>query len=157
VIAASSSQQLQTNGILVLDKARPRATLPAITTQTRRALRYRRSLTSIVHKRRRRSVATPFLCCASPFYRDNDHPVLGTQTDPTRVIPTFHLRKPTSPYNLTRYLRYHTVNTMARTSGRTLSGLVAILFLFLLVTPARAAWNEAYCSKQNTGTTDVCK
>ncbi|KAH7379422.1 hypothetical protein DE146DRAFT_625730 [Phaeosphaeria sp. MPI-PUGE-AT-0046c] len=45
---------------------------------------------------------------------------------------------------------------MQRTAGFTFSGLVAILFLFLLATPALCAdWNEAYCSNQNTGSTDV--
>jgi hypothetical protein len=109
-------------------------------------------------QRRRRSVATPFLCCGSPFCRDNDHSLLGAQTSPTQVVPTIYIRKRTSLYNLIgTYPRHHTLVTMARTSGRTLSGLVAALFIFLLVAPVRAGWDEAYCSQQNTGSTDVCK
>lgn len=47
---------------------------------------------------------------------------------------------------------------MQRTAGFTFSGLVAVLFLFLFAAPALCAdWNEAYCSNQNTGNTDVCK
>jgi hypothetical protein len=46
---------------------------------------------------------------------------------------------------------------MEQRPGRSLSGLVALLFLFLLATPALAAWDEAYCSSQNTGSTDVCE
>lgn len=46
--------------------------------------------------------------------------------------------------------------TMQRTAGFTFSGLVAVLFLFLLAAPALCAdWNQAYCSSQNTGNTDV--
>ncbi|OAK96995.1 hypothetical protein IQ06DRAFT_308086 [Phaeosphaeriaceae sp. SRC1lsM3a] len=45
---------------------------------------------------------------------------------------------------------------MQRTAGFTFSGLVAVLFLFLFAAPALCAdWNEAYCSNQNTGNTDV--
>ncbi|KAF2027575.1 hypothetical protein EK21DRAFT_71580 [Setomelanomma holmii] len=45
---------------------------------------------------------------------------------------------------------------MSRRISSTLSGLLAILAIILLVSPARAAWTESYCSSQNTGSTDVC-
>ncbi|KAL5114587.1 hypothetical protein ACEQ8H_007556 [Pleosporales sp. CAS-2024a] len=38
---------------------------------------------------------------------------------------------------------------------RSLPALLAALFLLLLVTPALAAWDLAYCSSQNTASTDV--
>ncbi|KAH3957089.1 hypothetical protein HBI17_219820 [Parastagonospora nodorum] len=44
---------------------------------------------------------------------------------------------------------------MARRSAHSLSGLFAVLLVLLLATPALAAWNQAYCSKQNTADTDV--
>jgi hypothetical protein len=46
---------------------------------------------------------------------------------------------------------------MLRKHGSTLSGLVAVLFLILLTTPVHAAWDQAYCSTQNTANTGVCK
>jgi len=51
----------------------------------------------------------------------------------------------------------HTLATMARRSSHSLSGLFALLLVLLLATPTLAAWNQAYCSKQNTADTDVCK
>lgn len=36
-----------------------------------------------------------------------------------------------------------------------LSSLLSILAVILLVSPVRAAWQESYCSSQNTGNTDV--
>jgi len=44
---------------------------------------------------------------------------------------------------------------MARRSSHSLSGLFALLLVLLLATPTLAAWNQAYCSKQNTADTDV--
>jgi cell wall integrity and stress response component len=44
---------------------------------------------------------------------------------------------------------------MERRSGSKLSGLVAMLAIFMLITPTLAAFKQSYCSPQNTGNTDV--
>ncbi|KAH7067832.1 hypothetical protein FB567DRAFT_256668 [Paraphoma chrysanthemicola] len=44
---------------------------------------------------------------------------------------------------------------MSRRISPMLSSLLAILAVILLVSPVRAAWQESYCSSQNTGNTDV--
>jgi cell wall integrity and stress response component len=46
---------------------------------------------------------------------------------------------------------------MLRTFAPTLSGLVAILFIFLLSAPGVAAFTNSYCSPQNTANDAVCK
>jgi hypothetical protein len=68
---------------------------------------------------------------------------------PTRLFPR------TQPYHHLHL--HHTSATMMSRSGPTLSGLVAMFFVFLLSAPSVLAFTDSYCSPQNTANNAVCE
>jgi hypothetical protein len=88
---------------------------------------------------------------------DKHHSLLGGRSRTHTGTPRTHNHKSLATHIDSAESISTLPPTMARKISPTLSGLFAVLAVILLVSPVRAAWQESYCSSQQTGNTDVCE